>query len=118
MSLVTLNNGKLLKPKPDSTGVENLIRNLLKKHRTPFMVIRRSVLKKQYQRFRKCLPEVTPYYALKANPNPRVIKTFANLGAGFDVASAWEMKLALRLGADPNKIIFANTIKSVEDLIA
>lgn len=89
----------------------------MKKHKTPFMIIRRSVLKKQYERFRKCLPEVTPYYAIKANPHPHIVKTFIKMGASFDVASAWEMKLALKLGAQPEKIIFANTIKSIEDII-
>jgi ornithine decarboxylase len=80
------------------------------------MLIRRPVLQKQYYRFRKCLPEVTPYYAIKANPYPGIIKTFVKLGASFDVASANEMKEVLRLGATPSKIIFANTIKSNEDL--
>ncbi len=110
-------DGKLLKSKSDTAGVENLIRVMLKRHRTPFMLIREGVIEKQYQRFRKCLPEVTPYYAIKANPHPKIIKTFVNLGANFDVASAWEMKEVLRLGASPGKIIFANTIKSQEDLI-
>jgi ornithine decarboxylase len=109
---------KLSKSKPDVSGVENLIRAMLKKHRTPFMLIRRGVLERQFQRFRKCLPEVTPYYAVKANPNPRVIKTFIKLGAGFDVASASEMRQVLALGASRDRIIFANTVKSAEDIIA
>jgi ornithine decarboxylase len=102
--------------KSEINNVENLIRTMIKKHRTPFMLIRRSVLEKQYKRFCKHLPEVTPYYAIKANPHPGIIKTFAKLGANFDVASANEMKQVLRLGATPSKIIFANTIKSEEDI--
>ena len=54
-----------------SFGIDDLVRDMLKKHKTPFMLIRRSVLRKQYERFRKCLPEVTPYYAIKANPYPK-----------------------------------------------
>jgi ornithine decarboxylase len=108
----------LSKLKPDPSGVENLIRAMLKKHRTPFMLIRRSALERQFQRFRKCLPEVTPYYAIKANPHPGIIKTFIKLGAGFDVASASEMKQVLALGAARDKIIFANTVKSSEDIAA
>jgi len=80
------------------------------------MLIKRSVLQKQYSRFRKCLPFVAPYYAIKANPHRLVIKEFVALGAGFDVASAAEMKRVLSLGASPSKIIFANTIKSPEDI--
>ncbi|MFC1624335.1 type III PLP-dependent enzyme [Candidatus Omnitrophota bacterium] len=106
------------KSKSGVNGVENLIRVALKKHRTPFMLIRRAVLEKQYKRFRKSLPNVTPYYAIKANPHPSIIKTFVKLGASFDVASAAEMKQVLHLGASPSRIIFANTIKSHEDIEA
>ncbi len=109
------NNSKQQRSK-EVSGIENLIRAMLKKHRSPFMLIRKCALRKQYERFRKCLPDVTPYYAIKANPDPRIIKTFVKLGASFDVASAAEMKLVLRLGASPSKIIFANTIKSGEDI--
>lgn len=105
------------KSKGSINGIENLIRTMLKKHATPFMIIRRAVLEKQYARFRKCLPDVTPYYAIKANSHPSIIKTFVNLGSSFDVASAQEMKQVLSLGASPSKIIFANTIKSNEDII-
>ena len=105
------------KAKSEIAGIENLIRTLLKKHKTPFMIIKRCSLRKQYERFKKCLPDVTPYYAIKANPNPGIIKQFVKLGASFDVASANEMKEVLRLGASPGKIIFANTIKSSEDII-
>ena len=97
-------------------SVERLIRSMLKKHRSPFMMISRCVLERQYKRFRKCLPEVTPFYAIKANPHPSIIKTFVKLGASFDVASAAEMEKVLDLGASPAKIIFANTIKSAEDI--
>jgi len=100
----------------NGSAVENLIRRTLKEHVSPIMLIRRSVLKKQFERFRTHLPEVTPYYAIKANPHPEIIKTFAKLGAHFDVASANEMNLVLGLGVAPGKIIFANTIKSIQDL--
>ncbi|NQT23214.1 MAG: type III PLP-dependent enzyme [Candidatus Omnitrophica bacterium] len=117
---------KNLKPpqlKSESNGVhstavtvENLVRAAIKKHGSPVMIIRRSVLEKQYNRFKKSLPDVTPYYAIKANPHPAVIKAFIALGAGFDVASAAEMKLVLKQGASPSKIIFANTIKTGDDI--
>ncbi len=114
-----LSTPKLLKSKtPDPSGIENLIRAFIKKHGSPLMVIRKSALEKQFTRFRKALPGVTPYYAIKANPHPRIIKTFLRLGACFDVASAGEMRQVLRLGAKPRQIIFANTIKSEADIQA
>lgn len=109
-----------LKPvKPgEISGTESLIRQMLKKHKTPFLIIRKSALEKQYTRFRKALPSVTPYYAIKANPHPRIVKFFAESGAYFDVASAAEMRLVMKQGVKPGRIIFANTIKSKEDLVA
>lgn len=91
---------------------------MLKKHHTPFLILRKSQLIRQYRRFQRALPNVMPFYAMKANPHSKVLKTFIQLGCGFDVASAAEMHQVLQLGAAPDKIIFANTIKSVDDIIA
>lgn len=99
-------------------GVEKLIRRLLKKHQTPFLIVQKSALERQFRLFKRELPSVTPFYAIKANPHPGIIKAFARLGAGFDVASANEMRAVLKLGVRPDRIIFANTIKSDKDLAA
>ena len=103
---------------PNGNAVENLIRQTLKKYPSPIMLVRKSILEKQFRRFRAELPKITPYYAIKANPHPEVIKIFMRMGSHFDVASAVEMNLVLSLGAAPQKIIFANTIKSIEDIQA
>lgn len=102
--------------KKKSGGIENIIRRIIKRKHTPLMLVSGEVLKQQYERFCRYLANVAPYYAIKANPHPDIIETFIKLGAGFDVASANEMKLVLALGASPDKIIFANTIKSNEDI--
>ena len=96
---------------------ERLIRRITKKQPGPLMMISQAALKKQYETFHRFLSNVTPYYAIKANPHPEIIKAFIKLGASFDVASAAEMKQVLNLGAHPSKIIFANTIKSTEDIL-
>ena len=97
-------------------NAEKNIRAAIKKHGSPLMLISREALRQQFDRFNRYLSNVTPYYAIKANPYPEIIKTFVKLGSGFDVASANEMKLVLSLGADPKKVIFANTIKTLEDI--
>jgi len=97
-------------------SIENLIRRNIKKHNSPLMLILCEELKRQYKRFVRYLPNVTPYYAIKANPHPEIIEYFIRFGSGFDVASAVEMKKVLELGASPDKIIFANTIKTNEDI--
>jgi ornithine decarboxylase len=92
------------------------VRKIVKKYGSPLMIIRRDVLTRQYNRFVKHLPQVEPFFAMKSNPHPAIIKHFAQLGSSFDVASAREIQWALDAGARPDKIIFANTIKSEQDL--
>jgi len=97
-------------------NIEALIRKMVKEHGSPLMIIQRSALTQQYNLFKKCLPDVAPFYAIKSNPHPDIIKTFVDLGAGVDVASGTEIEWVLNAGASPEKILFANTIKSEKDL--
>ncbi|MCX6339598.1 MAG: type III PLP-dependent enzyme [Candidatus Aureabacteria bacterium] len=96
--------------RPVDNGAHRL-RNLARRHGTPLMAIRRSALRAQIGRFRRALPRVEPFYAIKANPHPEILATLVASGAGFDVASRVEMEAALDAGAAPDRIIFANTIK-------
>ena len=92
------------------------IRELIKRHGTPLMVINRAKLVEEYKRFARLLPRVRLYYAIKANPHPDIIKTFRDLGGCFDVASEGEVRHVLMQGVDPGKLIFANTVKRPEAL--
>jgi ornithine decarboxylase len=87
------------------------LQRLAKTYGTPLMVISRSAVRKQIERFRKALGRVEPFYAVKANPHPEVLKTLVACGTGFDVASMPEMDAALAAGAKPSQLVFANTIK-------
>ncbi|MGB9742273.1 MAG: type III PLP-dependent enzyme [candidate division WOR-3 bacterium] len=88
-----------------------LFPGLAKKHGTPLFIISQTLLRAQLARFRKLLPRVEPFYAVKANPNPEVIRTLTALGCGFDVASEPEIQWVLAAGAPPERLIFANTVK-------
>jgi diaminopimelate decarboxylase len=57
-------------------------------------------------------------YALKANSNQAVIRTFAELGAGADVVSLGELKRALAAGVPGRKIVFAGVGKTREEMAA
>ena len=90
---------------------ERGLRRLVRLHGTPLFLISRSALRAQVRRFRRVLPRVEPFYAVKANPHADVLKTMVACGTGFDVASAGEMEAALAAGAKPSDLIYANTIK-------
>jgi len=92
-------------------NLERNITNLVRRHGTPLFLISKKLLIEQVEKFKRLLPRVTPYYAVKANSNADLIKTFVRLSTGFDVASRYEMELALKHGAAPNNIIYANPIK-------
>ena len=92
------------------------INTLIKLHGTPLMAIDKSQLVQEYQRFRRLMPRVRLYYAIKANPHPDIIKTLAGLGGCFDVASEGEIRHVLAQGVRADRIIFANTIKRPEAL--
>jgi len=93
------------------TAKERRLRDLGRKHGTPLMVISRSVLREQLDRFRRVLPRVEPFFAIKANAHPEIIKTMVAGRASFDVASVAEMNQVLAAKAKPSQIIFANTVK-------
>ncbi|KAG6897237.1 hypothetical protein C0992_003224 [Termitomyces sp. T32_za158] len=68
----------------------------------------------QHQRWIKAFPEIQPFYAIKCNPDPYVIRLLAALGVGFDCASNGEIAKVLGVGGiDPCRIIFANPCKPV-----
>jgi ornithine decarboxylase len=95
-------------------------------HGTPVFVIDHQKIKENFLEFKEKLPNVQPYFAVKANSDPEIIKTMFNMGASFDVASFPEFMLVYEniryLGAKEqqnfiwDKIIYANTIKPADTL--
>ncbi|MFA5206548.1 MAG: type III PLP-dependent enzyme [Lentisphaeria bacterium] len=102
------------------------LRQLAETHGTPLFVIDHEVVRRNYATFRKYLPRVQAYYAVKANPDPAIVKTLFDAGASFDVASMPEFmvvhehirKMAAKRRQDWiwDQIIYANPIKAEETL--
>jgi diaminopimelate decarboxylase len=84
---------------------------------TPFYCYSSATLTRHFTVFKEALPaDATVCFAVKANANLAVIRTLVALGAGCDVVSGGELKLALKAGADPKKIVFSGVGKSREEL--
>jgi ornithine decarboxylase len=83
---------------------------------TPFVVFDESEIVKTLSLFKRHLPRVTSFYAVKANPHPLLLNYFAGQGLGFDVSSAQELALVSELGVSGDRIIFTNPIKGTECL--
>jgi len=99
-----------------------------KEHGTPIVVIDHEAIRRNYASFKRHLPKVQAYYAVKANPAPEIVRTLYKAGASFDVASLPEFllvhenieKLPAKARQDFiwDKIIYANPIKPQETLEA
>src|SRR5215510_11339452 len=95
---------------------------------TPVVVIDHKALRKNYASFKKHLPKVQVYYAVKANAEPAIVRTLYQAGASFDVASLPEFMLVYEniKHLPPkqqqdfiwDKIIYANPTKPKETLEA
>jgi ornithine decarboxylase len=102
------------------------LKSLAEKHGTPLFVVDHDELLRNYATFRRHLPRVQAYYAVKANPEPAIIRTLYRAGASFDVASMPEFLIVYRnikhLAAKArqdwiwDKIVYANPIKATETL--
>ena len=77
----------------------------------PFCILDVGSVAQKHQNWIEKMPKVVPYYAIKCNPNPTVIKILAAMNAGFDCASKKEIRQVMKYGVNAERIIFANPAK-------
>ena len=104
------------------------LQTLARQHGTPVVLIDHNILRQNYASFKKHLPDVQAYFAVKANAEPAIVRTFYRAGASFDVASLPEFMLVYEniKHLPPkeqqdfiwDKIIYANPTKPQETLRA
>src|SRR5256884_7599866 len=104
------------------------LQSAAREHGTPVVVIDHDTIRENYATFRKHLPKVQAYYAVKANAEAAIVRTLYEAGASFDVASLPEFMLVYenirRLPPKEqqdfiwDKIIYANPTKPKETLQA
>ena len=102
------------------------LQSLAAEHGTPLVVVDHEAIRQNYATFKRHLPRVQAYYAVKANPAPEIVHTLYKTGASFDVASFPEFMLVYELirrrpARDRqdfvwDKIVYANPVKAKETL--
>ena len=107
---------------------QDTLKKLARVHGTPLFVVDHAAIRRNYAEFKRYLPRVQAYYAVKANPDPAIVKTLYDIGGSFDVASLPEFLIvhenikhlpaAERQAFIWDKIIYANPIKANETLLA
>ncbi len=99
---------------------------LAREYGTPLYIYSGRTIREHYRRLREAFSavcgspgagttpsrEVLVCYSVKANPNLAILDLLRAEGAGFDVVSGGELFRALRVGADPKKIVFAGVGKT------
>jgi diaminopimelate decarboxylase len=76
---------------------------------TPTYAYVEETLRRQCRRLRALTRGVPArlLYAMKANPNPSILRVMKNEGLGLDVVSPGEQMLAQRLGFAPERVLFS-----------
>ena len=98
------------------------LQELTREHGTPLVVVNHDAIRENYATFKRHLPRVQGYYAVKANPAPEIIRTLFKVGGSFDVASLPEFMLVYDLIRHRparerqdfvwDKIVYANPVKA------
>jgi ornithine decarboxylase len=91
---------------------EHVRRALQGGYARPFLLIDPEIIRGKYRRFRAAMPRAHPHYAVKANPDPQVLRLLANEGSGFEIASTAELDLLISLGVEPAKVHYSNPVKA------
>lgn len=110
MSRLNFDNVKLCE---DTTNDVDIIKTIIDVENVeePFCVLDVAKVIQKHQDWIEKMPKVVPYYAIKCNPNPTVIKILAAMNASFDCASKNEIRQVMKYGVNAERIIFANPAK-------
>ena len=82
-----------------------------------FFVTDLGDVERKYREWVSALPRVAPFYAVKCNPDGRILDTLAAAGAGFDCASMAEMEAVVARGVPRRRMIYAHPCKPVSHLL-
>jgi ornithine decarboxylase len=83
---------------------------------TPFLLMDLDVVLSNVERFRSLLPSVGIHYAMKCNPDPRLLGRIKAAGASFEIASLAELQILLRLDVPAHEVIFSNPVKTAHHI--
>ena len=88
---------------------------------SPLFLCDLRIVKHQVNRWHELMPSVEPFYAVKCNNDPEIVRVLAKEGISFDCASAAEMRQVIETISDlpptgheaANRIVYANPVKHV-----
>jgi diaminopimelate decarboxylase len=87
---------------------------------TPAYVYSYKTLVGHYTKLKNAFASVNPLicFSMKANSNLAVCRTLVKHGAGLDIVSSGELYKAMKVGIQPNKIVYASVGKREDEIRA
>ncbi len=85
---------------------------LQRNYQQPIMVMDKTVLQQQVARFKAALPSLEIHFAVKSNPDEKVVAYLLDTGIGVEIASQTELDLVLQLGVSAQEVFYSNPVKS------
>lgn len=94
------------------------ISRLVERYKTPLYVYSQKTIERHYKTYIEAFKYIDHIvcFAVKANPNPSILKMLADMGAGADIVSGGELYLALKAGIPPEKIVYTGVGKTDEEI--
>ena len=98
----------------------NMLNELIEKYGTPLQIYDGDNIENNAKNFINVFSEnirnFKQFFAVKALPNPHILKLLVNCGMGLDCSSLSELKLADLIGVSGKNIMFTSNYTSTEDL--
>jgi diaminopimelate decarboxylase len=96
------------------------VKKLVERFGTPLYVYSHKTLIDHYTKLKRAFASIHPLicFSVKSNSNLSVLKALVNMGAGLDIVSGGELYRAQKIGADPQKIVYASVGKTQPEIEA
>ena len=97
---------------------EKTLREVIKKYPTPFHLYEEKKIRDNFRRLRETFSwaaEFREYFAVKALPNPHIVKILAEDGAGTDCSSLAELIISERANVTGEKIMLTSNDTPAEE---
>jgi len=97
---------------------KNELTNLVKDYPTPFILYDEKAIRENLKKFTKAFsifPKFREHYAVKASPNPYLLKILASEGCGADCSSLPELVLSEMSGIKGDHVIFTSNETPAEE---
>jgi ornithine decarboxylase len=78
---------------------------------TPYLLLDLDRVAAAYAEFVAALPGIDVHYAMKCNPDERILRRLHGLGGRFEIASTAELRSLVALGVDPAGLLYSNPVK-------